>query len=78
MISRTELPPSNNVSHFTALVHSENHKMMRLLDRLGGEHAQIKDTEVEYRLPLFSDAEAYPDTRAGNVFRAVYKLANFR
>lgn len=67
----------DGVSNFTALVHPENDKMRGVLDRLGCEYDRLGDTEFEYRLPLFENADDYPASSTGDAFGTAYELAVF-
>ena len=67
----------NGIFGFKALVHSENERMHRLIGQIGGRPNRVGDTEIEYSVPLFSQAQSYPESDVGTAFRRAYELATF-
>jgi RimJ/RimL family protein N-acetyltransferase len=65
----------NGVSTFTALVHDKNEHMLNLLENIGAEAMGPQGHEIDFRMPLHSDASQYPDTPTGDAFRTAYRLA---
>ncbi|MCV2892070.1 GNAT family N-acetyltransferase [Lentibacter sp. XHP0401] len=66
---------SDGIMHFVALVHEDNRKMRHLFDELDAQVESDLGGEVEMRIPLHCDPAAYPDTKTGDAFRDVYRLA---
>ena len=63
------------ISGFIALVHHANRQMRRLLDDLGAVVEEDTGGELQYFLPLHANPSGYPDTPAGDAFRAAHALA---
>ncbi|AUJ63916.1 hypothetical protein B9057_14635 (plasmid) [Aestuarium zhoushanense] len=66
---------AHGVTHFVALIHEDNRKMLHLFDELGARAEAELGGEVEIRFPLHCDPAAYPDTKTGDAVREVYRLA---
>lgn len=66
---------SDGITHFVALVHEDNRKMLHLFKELDAQVESDAGGEVELRIPLHRDPAAYPNTKTGDAFRDVYRLA---
>ena len=65
----------SGLTGFVALVHHANRQMRGLLEDLGAEVEEDMGGELQYLLRLPADPSAYPDTPAGDAFRAAHALA---
>lgn len=66
---------ASGLSAFVALAAAENRAMIGMLEELGAEPTADHGSEREFLLPLHGDPQRYPETPAGNAFRAAYALA---
>lgn len=66
---------SHGVTHFVALVHQDNRKMLHLLNELGARVESGPAEDVRLSIPLHRDPVGYPDMKTGDAVRDVYRLA---
>jgi len=64
------------VDGFVALVHVRNRAMRNLLRDLGATTEEDHGDELQLFLRLHPDPDRYPDSPAGDAFRAAYALAD--
>jgi len=63
---------ANSVSEFSAMVQSDNRKMLEVFAELGGTSRFEDPGIVGVRIPLHADAALYPSSPAGDVVRTVW------
>ncbi|MEO1140499.1 MAG: GNAT family N-acetyltransferase [Pseudomonadota bacterium] len=70
------LAATSGITEFIAIVHRNNTGMIHLLKGLGAKVSHREHAEIELVLPIFEQAEHYPDTPMGARVRAAYDLVN--
>lgn len=63
----------NDINEFTAVVLSNNMKMLQVFKELGAVITRDDEQQVNVCFPLFKDSTNYPSTSVGEVFRRVAK-----
>jgi GNAT superfamily N-acetyltransferase len=64
----------NDITEFVAFVMGGNHQMLEVFKELGSTSEIGVAGEIEVTIPLFADADSYPNTPAGDVIRNISAL----
>ncbi|MGI9425971.1 MAG: GNAT family N-acetyltransferase [Hyphomicrobiaceae bacterium] len=67
------LASAHRIESFVAAVLTDNHPMLHLLGELGAIRSQPESGVSHLRIPIYRDADKYPDSPTGAAFRNVYR-----